>query len=90
MRVAHRRSDGGWEFSDVIPDNMSTIDLLSTHSHSHSHRASISSRTTLNIPNKDKLRPGELTTRGFIERNSEYSAPPAYSPTSDGRSVSDV
>ncbi|KAH9921371.1 hypothetical protein B0H21DRAFT_895350 [Amylocystis lapponica] len=83
MRVAHRRSDGGWEFSDVIPDNTSTIDLIA-------HRPSLDARSTFSLSHKDKLPPGVLTTRGFLERDADDCPPPAYAHEPDGRSVSAV
>jgi len=84
MRVAHRRSDGGWEFSEMTPDNWSTFDLPAP-------RLSLSSRSTLSYVSKEKLKlqPGELTTRGFVEHDLdlEENPPPAYSNT-DQHSVS--
>lgn len=70
MRVAYRRSDGGWEFhaSDLnLPG--ASVDLqreptmaLSTRSHTK----------------EKKLNPGELTTRGYVEHDVEGNPPPAY------------
>lgn len=69
MRVAHRRPDGGWEFTDMEPSSLSPFDPAPLS-------PALSSRTTLLL--KDKLLPGELTTRGFIERDMDGVPPPLY------------
>lgn len=76
MRVAHRRADGGWEFTEMPPSALSpsfpshTIDPAPLS-------PALSSRTTLLF--KDKLVPGTLTTRGYIEHDMEGVPPPSYS-----------
>ncbi|KAI0915366.1 hypothetical protein AcV5_003857 [Taiwanofungus camphoratus] len=83
MRVAHRRDDGGWEFSDMTSDTASSFDLAPP-------RLSLSSRSTFSLgSSKDKLKPGELTTRGYVERDVDDTPPPAYTHV-DGSSVSEV
>ena len=72
MRVAHRRSDGGWSFhaseecgpggSVDLQREPTTLTMFST-------------RTTTK---EKKMRPGELTTRGYIEPDVEGNPPPAY------------
>lgn len=81
MRGAHRRDDGGWEFSEMTPDNWSTFDLPTPLAgrHSLSGRSSLSCVSALGSKEKLKLQPGELTTRGFIEHDGDYdNPPPAY------------
>ncbi|KAL6304962.1 hypothetical protein BKA93DRAFT_825299 [Sparassis latifolia] len=72
MRVAHRRSDGGWEFSDVEQDPLTPADFTPPP------RLSGSTRSSLSPSAKDKLKPGELTTRGFAELDADNNPPPAY------------
>ncbi|KAI0628423.1 hypothetical protein C8Q77DRAFT_458351 [Trametes polyzona] len=67
MRVAYRRSDGGWEFTTSTQTPSQSLDLardLTTYS-----RATTKEK---------KLRPGELTTRGYVEPDVEGNPPPAY------------
>ncbi|KAI0827615.1 hypothetical protein BC628DRAFT_1338193 [Trametes gibbosa] len=66
MRVAFRRSDGGWEFTPTATPGQS-IDL------------SRDMTTYSRAPTKEtKLKPGELTTRGYVEPDIEGNPPPAY------------
>ncbi|KZT04834.1 uncharacterized protein LAESUDRAFT_727693 [Laetiporus sulphureus 93-53] len=82
MRVAHRRSDGGWEFTEIQPDSASMLDFSPS-------RVSLSAHSTFSFPSKDKLKlkPGELTTQGYVEReldvDVEENPPPAYSQTEE-------
>ncbi|OJT12168.1 hypothetical protein TRAPUB_11278 [Trametes pubescens] len=66
MRVAYRRSDGGWEFTTEATPSQS-LDLA--------RDLTVYSRTTTK---EKKLRPGELTTRGYVEPDVEGNPPPAY------------
>ncbi|KIP04979.1 hypothetical protein PHLGIDRAFT_129150 [Phlebiopsis gigantea 11061_1 CR5-6] len=76
MRVARRRSDGGWEFSESL-----TIQPVPFSSELRSACSSpTSSIATTTFLRKDKKLLGELTTRGYIEMDSEGLPPPAYSP----------
>ena len=70
MRVAHRRPDGGWEFTDMTPSALSPSFDPAPLS------PALSSRTTLLF--KDKIRPGDLTTRGYVEHDMDGMAPPIY------------
>lgn len=87
MRVAYRRDDGGWEFSDASPAELSTVDLTGAvqprHSFSANSTLSFASTTRLGMDKKAKLAAGELTTRGYMERDIdvdiEGNPPPAYS-----------
>ncbi|TFK80467.1 hypothetical protein K466DRAFT_559024 [Polyporus arcularius HHB13444] len=69
MRVAYRRSDGGWEFHQA--ESSQSVDLQREPTMS-----TLYSRPT-NTKEK-KLRPGELTTRGYVEPDLEGNPPPAY------------
>lgn len=87
MRVAHQRDDGAWEFSDASPAELATFDLTGIV---HPRRHSLSGRSTLSLTStlrlgadkKAKLAAGELTTRGYMERDIdvdiEGNPPPAY------------
>ncbi|KAI0764299.1 hypothetical protein BD413DRAFT_576745 [Trametes elegans] len=66
MRVAYRRSDGGWEFHHTYAPG-SSLDLTRDF-------ATFSRANT----KEQKLRPGELTTRGYVEPDVEGNPPPAY------------
>ncbi|EIW53916.1 uncharacterized protein TRAVEDRAFT_51654 [Trametes versicolor FP-101664 SS1] len=66
MRVAYRRSDGGWEFT-AEPTPSQSLDLT--------RDLTMYSRTNTK---EKKLRPGELTTRGYVEPDVEGNPPPAY------------
>ncbi|PIL29524.1 hypothetical protein GSI_08332 [Ganoderma sinense ZZ0214-1] len=74
MRVAYRRSDGGWSFHEGM------------HHANHANQASGSgdlqrneTMSTIFTRSKEKqLRPGELTTRGYIDLDLEGNPPPAY------------
>ena len=68
MRVAYRRSDGGWEFHDARPSQSVDLQRETTN-------GAFYSRST----KEKKLRPGELTTRGYVEQDVEGNPPPAYS-----------
>ncbi|KAK7691389.1 hypothetical protein QCA50_004788 [Cerrena zonata] len=78
MRVARRRSDGGWEFSDPLTIKPPTLPYAESV-------YSVQSSPTSSICKKEKL-PGELTTRGYIEYDIEGLPPPAYDAMSDGHS----
>ena len=89
MRIAHQREDGGWEFTDMSPNELTTFDLTGfvRPRHSLSGRSTLSLASTLRMGSdkKAKLVPGELTTRGYMERDRdmdvdiEGNPPPAYS-----------
>ena len=68
MRVAYRRSDGGWEFGEpaaTSPPPTTSFDLMR--------------ETTLPSSKEKQLRPGELTTRGYVEDDdADGVPPPAY------------
>ena len=72
MRVAYRRSDGGWSFHEAMNQanqaSSSTADL--------ERNGTLS--TMYSRPKEKKLRPGELTTRGYVEHDLEGNPPPAY------------
>ncbi|CCM06041.1 uncharacterized protein FIBRA_08287 [Fibroporia radiculosa] len=76
MRVAHRLPDGGWEFSEIPSDSPATLEYTLPR------RLSFSARSTLSYSSKEKLKlqPGELTTRGFVESDTDADdiPPPAY------------
>ena len=76
MRVAHRRDDGGWEFSQplTIQPVQFTPELRSACT------SPTSSIATTTILRKEKKLPGELTTRGYVELDGEGLPPPAYTP----------
>ncbi|OSC98815.1 hypothetical protein PYCCODRAFT_917530 [Trametes coccinea BRFM310] len=76
MRVAYRRSDGGWEFHHTEPVPNQSLDL--TRDFTTYSRANTKEK---------KLRPGELTTRGYVEPDVEGNPPPAYN--HDGSVFSD-
>ena len=67
MRVAYRRSDGGW-FFDAARAGPS-VDLQ----REPTTTTMFSARTK-----EKKLHPGELTTRGYVEHDFEGNPPPAY------------
>ncbi|KAI0753566.1 hypothetical protein C8Q80DRAFT_520414 [Daedaleopsis nitida] len=70
MRVAYRRSDGGWSFHH--PEGSQSVDL-------ERQGTTTTMYTRPNGSSKDKiLRPGELTTRGYVEPDPEGNPPPAY------------
>ncbi|CAL1711910.1 unnamed protein product [Somion occarium] len=78
MRVARRRSDGGWDFSEplaITPPSAPFAESL------HPAQSSPSN----SIFKKEKV-PGELTTRGYVETDSEGLPPPAYSTSESGHS----
>ena len=67
MRVAYRRSDGGWSFHDTTAVPNQSLDLardFTTYSRANTK--------------EKKLTPGELTTRGYVEPDVEGNPPPAY------------
>ena len=71
MRVAFRRSDGGWSFHQPSEPSHS-VDL-------HREPTATTMYTRPNQSTKEtKLRPGELTTRGYVEHDVEGNPPPAY------------
>lgn len=70
MRIARRRSDGGWEFSEANSEPPMTP----------SPRFSRSTHSSLSFPSskEKKLVPGDLTTRGYVDLDAEGNPPPAY------------
>ncbi|TBU22497.1 hypothetical protein BD311DRAFT_811457 [Dichomitus squalens] len=72
MRVAYRRSDGGWSFHQTTPQP--SVDLQREATTSTMFRLCPSQGGT----KEKKLRPGELTTRGYVEPDVEGNPPPAY------------
>lgn len=70
MRVAYRRSDGGWEFHHTAEPSQS-LDLQREPTVSTLYSRPTNSK-------EKKLRPGELTTRGYVEPDLEGNPPPAY------------
>ncbi|EKM53532.1 uncharacterized protein PHACADRAFT_259961 [Phanerochaete carnosa HHB-10118-sp] len=82
MRVAHRRSDGGWEFSEPLTIHPPPFAHELSNSVCSSPTTSIA--TTTMFSRKEKHFVGELTTRGYIEIDTEGVPPPAYS-ASDNR-----
>lgn len=68
MRIATRRTDGGWDFSK--PFNF-------TPTSSSFDSPSCSSPSSY-FSSKDKKYTGELTTRGFLEVDVDGVPPPAY------------
>jgi len=75
MRIAIRRDDGGWEFSDPSTIGGTPITPFSRASMSNCPSPTAS---TYSYAKKDKARPGELTTRGYVETDADGLAPPAY------------
>ena len=71
MRVAYRRSDGGWSFHQPTEPSHS-VDLQR-----EATMSTMLSRPMQSTKEK-KLRPGELTTRGYVEPDADGIAPPAY------------
>ncbi|RPD58085.1 hypothetical protein L226DRAFT_537341 [Lentinus tigrinus ALCF2SS1-7] len=70
MRVAYRRSDGGWEFhQSAEPSQSVDLEREPTMTTLYSRPANAKEK---------KLRPGELTTRGYVEPDLEGNPPPAY------------
>ncbi|KAI0343439.1 hypothetical protein BDW22DRAFT_1169530 [Trametopsis cervina] len=80
MRIARRRSDGGWEFSSPLPSNILTTYALRppglrteagrSFATSRCTSPTLSSITLVSAPRntkEKKLAPGELTTRGYVE-----------------------
>ena len=72
MRVAYRRSDGGWSFHEATPNPSVDLQRVATTSTMYHPRPSQSGTK------EKKLRPGELTTRGYVEPDVEGNPPPAY------------
>lgn len=77
MRVARRREDGGWEFSE--PLNIRPVPFTPEFG-SSTCPSPTSSVATSTIFRKDKKLLGELTTRGYVELDGEGLPPPAYTP----------
>ncbi|KAH9925893.1 uncharacterized protein BXZ73DRAFT_91017 [Epithele typhae] len=67
MRVAYRRSDGGWSFQ-----------AQETPGPSFDLNRELTTSTRLGPSKEKKLHPGELTTRGYVESDVEGNPPPAY------------
>lgn len=65
MRIATRRSDGGWDFSRPLDLTPTTVNF--------------DTPTTAHFPSrKDRLFPNEPPTRGYVETDVEGLPPPAY------------
>ena len=78
MRVAYRRSDGGWAFHKALnPTNPANPGNQAGSSTADLQRNGTQS-TMYSRPKEKKLRPGELTTRGYVESDVEGNPPPAY------------
>ncbi|TCD63867.1 hypothetical protein EIP91_004882 [Steccherinum ochraceum] len=77
MRVAHRRADGGWDFTDTGSIRATVMPFTDMGSSSTCPSPTTTVFTTVSTSKKEKL-PGELTTRGYIEPEP---APPAYTRT---------
>ena len=77
MRVARRREDGGWDFSEPLTIKPVPFSPRAEGSICSSPTSSIATST---IFRKDKKIPGGLTTRGYIELDGEGLPPPAYTP----------
>lgn len=77
MRVAIRRDDGGWEFSGPSVENTPTTPF-SHASMSNCPSPTASTFTSYSYATKDKSRPGDLTTRGYVELDADGLPPPAY------------
>lgn len=86
MRVARRRSDGGWDFAEPLAIQPPTLPYAESV---YSASARSLSSPTSSLFKKEKL-PGELTTRGFIEADVEGVPPPAYDATSESHASSMV
>ncbi|KAI1783498.1 hypothetical protein LXA43DRAFT_977115 [Ganoderma leucocontextum] len=71
MRVAYRRSDGGWSFHEAM--NQANQAGGSADLQRNGTKSTMYSR-----PKDKKLRLGELTTRGYIDSDVEGTPPPAY------------
>jgi len=71
MKVASRRSDGGWDFSQPL-------DVSSPFSKSTDNIPSPSSTVFSLQTKKEHKVPGQITTRGYIEADPEGLPPPAY------------
>jgi len=79
MRVAHRRADGGWEFSDSLTLHPSVTPFnLSDAGSSACPSPTTSVFTTISTTKREKKIPGELTTRGYVDPEILEPAPPAY------------
>ncbi|KAH8088964.1 hypothetical protein BXZ70DRAFT_955008 [Cristinia sonorae] len=86
MRVANRRADGGWEFSDPFGYQPPITPFTQTAPSSCASPTGSEFTLVSTTVKKEKKMPGELTTRGFVEPESDVlaPAPPAYTrdPTS--------
>ena len=86
MRVARRRSDGGWDFTDPLSpfsaSPMTPPRFPYARAESIYSLQSSAAHSTTSFIKKDKL-PGELTTRGYVEYDAEGLPPPAYDATSE-------
>lgn len=74
MRVAYRRSDGGWSFHEA----MHKANQANQASGSGDLQRNGTMSTMYSRPKDKMLRPGELTTRGYVETDFEGNPPPAY------------
>ncbi len=79
MRVARRRSDGGWDFSDpalsIKPPGLYPVDTISSACSSPT-----TSISTMAAYKKSDRPPGNIT-RGYTEIDENWLAPPAYTPS---------
>lgn len=85
MRIAHRRSDGGWEFSEPLSIQPPPFAHDFNGSVCPSPTASIATTTMFSSRKEKQMLPGELTTRGYLEMDGLGLPPPAYSPRADHR-----
>ncbi|GJE97350.1 hypothetical protein PsYK624_135660 [Phanerochaete sordida] len=77
MRVARRRSDGGWEFSEPLSISPAPFAREMHFTSCPSPTSSIA--TTTMFSRKEKQYAGDYN-RGYIELDAEGLPPPAYSP----------
>lgn len=77
MRVARRRSDGGWEFSEPLSISPPPF----AHDRSVCPSPTTSIATTTMFSRKEKYYAGDATTRGYLEMDPEGVPPPAYTPS---------
>ncbi|KAM5545237.1 hypothetical protein V8D89_001348 [Ganoderma adspersum] len=77
MRIAYRRSDGGWSFHEAMKQ-ANQANQANQASGSGDLQRNGTRSTMYSRPKDKQLRPGELTTRGYVETDFEGNPPPAY------------